>query len=62
MRSQLTIRKKLRELEKDSQKTMAKHLEVQKADSDNESYLRIYNKICERIWALKWALGESEEI
>jgi hypothetical protein len=62
MRSQLSIRKKLKELEKSANDALAEHLKRQKEDSKDEVYLRIYNKICERIWTLQWVLNINKEI
>lgn len=62
MRSQLTIRKKLKQLQKSADNALSRHLDAQKKDSYDNTHLRIYNKICERIWTLQWALGELKEI
>lgn len=62
MRSELGVRRKLKKLEKQASDAMGKHLEAQKIDSRDEVHLRIYNKICERIWTIQWVLGESTEI
>jgi hypothetical protein len=59
MRSQLSIRKKLKELEQDANDAMNEHLKRKDGD---ETYLRVYGKICERIWAIKWVLNLTNEI
>jgi hypothetical protein len=62
MRSELGIRRKLKKQQKYADDALKRHLEAQKIDSRDESHLRIYNKYCERIWTLQWALGEAKEI
>lgn len=60
MRSQLSIRKKLKELEKFASDTMSLYLK--RKDEKDETYMHLYGKIIERINALQWVLNQTNEI
>lgn len=63
MRSELTINRKIKSLEKSANKYLSENMRLRKLnDPSAGAFLRAYNMSCERVYTLKWALGESKEI
>jgi len=63
MLPEITIKKKLEELEKTAESNLKHHMKLQQEnDPSAGAYLHGYNIECERIWTLKWVLGLSKEI